>query len=124
MALPEFKVEQVEIDERTGTHSRYAVICPRCGEDFWVKLSWAVLRWVDQDESQGRLFIIGRPCPWCSKTAAIPSDIRVTPSEPRSPRVVRRRRDTRTPHMKIADKAGGLRTGNAGRVVPKKKRKS
>jgi hypothetical protein len=93
VSLPEFKVERVEIDTAEGSTSWYAVTCPRsaCGGEFWVPLKWAVLTWIDQD-LEGRLFITGRPCPHCSKTAAIPKAIRVTPAEPRSPRVVRRRR--------------------------------
>lgn len=94
MTLEPFKVERVEIDTADGTASWYALTCPRpsCGGEFWVPLYWAVLKWTETDEAQGRLFITGRPCPHCSRAAAIPEEIRVTPSEPRKPRVVRRRR--------------------------------
>jgi hypothetical protein len=91
--LPSFYVEPVQVDEADGSTSMYVVTCPRkeCGREFWVPLSWAVLTWVDRD-LEGRLFITGRPCPHCSMASAIPEGVRVTPSEPRSPRVVRRRR--------------------------------
>jgi uncharacterized protein with PIN domain len=63
--LPLFEVEQVEFDTEDGSSSAYAVTCPRCGGEFWVRLGWA--RLVAVEGAGGQLsFPSGRPCPNCS----------------------------------------------------------
>lgn len=88
MTLPVFRVERVEIHD-TGSYSMYIVHCRRCGEEFWVKLKWAVLRPVEG--AAGQLQVpLGRPCPHCSKVSEVPEDIRRIILRPR--RVIRRRK--------------------------------
>lgn len=85
MNLPEFEIEELNVEATDGSSSMLIVRCPRrdCGEEFWVSLKWRVLRLVNLT------VIWGRPCPFCSRAAAIPEAWAV---QPKKPRIVRRRR--------------------------------
>lgn len=81
MTLPVYEVEQVDVHEGAGSYSMYSVTCPRrgCRGVFWVPIAWARLRAVEGANGQWTV-ILGRPCPHCSKTAAIPEAVRIMPS--------------------------------------------
>lgn len=90
--LPVYAVEQVEFDTTEGSHSRLYVRCPRCGEDFYVNLSWRLIRGVEGAGGQVS-FPIGRVCPYCFKTAEIPAEVREAEGmRGKKRRTVRRRR--------------------------------
>lgn len=89
MNLPDFIVEELNVNSADGSSSMLAVTCPRrdCGGEFWVPHTWSVLRRV---EGNGQVNIVwGRPCPHCSRTAAIPPAFAI---KPKQSRIVRRRR--------------------------------
>lgn len=90
MTLPVYGVEIVHVDSEDGSTSRYIVTCPRCEGEFWVALSWATLVPVEGAGGQVTL-IIGRPCPYCSKAAEIPAEIRIEPRR----RIVKRKKSRR-----------------------------
>lgn len=73
--LPVYQVEELTTHEADGSRSMYVVTCPRCSEEHWVSLKWAVLRQVEGADGQ-MASVYGRVCPWCSKTSAIPEGIR------------------------------------------------
>lgn len=80
MALPDYHVEEVQNHEGNGSYTMYVVACPRCTEEFWVPVRWAVMKIMDGPE--GPVHIHGRMCPWCSKTSAIPADRRIKNDPP------------------------------------------
>ena len=94
--LPEFEVERFHIDEPAGSYDMLQVRCPRCRAEFWVRLTWRVLRPVMGASDKPPAYPFGRNCPECCRAAAIPEQWRVVEEEaaPKSKtrRVVRRRR--------------------------------
>ena len=91
--LPNYEVERFHIDEPGGSYDMYQVRCPRsgCGAPFWVPLSWRALREVEGASGLPPARVYGRPCPHCSRAAAIPPELRLAPAtKPR--RVVRRKK--------------------------------
>lgn len=76
--LPEFGVKLFHIDEPGGKYDMLEVRCPRkeCGETFWVPLSWRVLRPVLGSSLLPPARPFGRPCPCCSRAAAVPEEWR------------------------------------------------
>lgn len=132
MPLPFFKVERFHIDLPTGSMDMLKVTCPRdkgsgslaCGKSHWVEPGpWRLCRKIEgQDGVIGHTH--GRSCPYCFRASSVPVELRILEGQQELDTGDKpRKRDTRTPHMKKADREGGLRSGAVkGGVVKRKSR--
>ena len=101
--LPVYGVKRFHIDEPAGSYDMLEVKCPRkgCGLAHWVVGSWLAPREVQGRDDDAPAIVTGRPCPYCSKAASIPEELRIEPvwlpepePEPAKPkrRTVKRRK--------------------------------
>lgn len=94
--LPDFAVEEYNIDDEDGSRSMLKVVCPHCSREFWVSRVWLTIYPVMGRTDDPPAYPFGRPCPYggCYKTAAIPEGLRIVYTEFTKPkrRTIKRRK--------------------------------
>jgi hypothetical protein len=99
--LPPFKVAPYWVDTGDGSFDMLRVFCPRkgCEREFWVARIWSLIQYVPGRSDDPDARVVGRPCPYCSRAAAIPEPFQIDPRRAKAAhkpkpnrRIVRRRR--------------------------------
>jgi hypothetical protein len=79
MNLPPFEVAPFHIDTNEGSFDMLRVKCPRlsCKREFWVARIWGVITPIVGRTEDPPALVVGRPCPYCSRAAAIPEEFQI-----------------------------------------------